>query len=290
MGKIPVTSENITCIDAENLQIFILEGLITVLATCAAFFFIDEYPEKSKFLTQEQRNITIRLIAEDRNEYEEEQMTIRIVLMALRDWKLWVFSTMYMSCTVTTYSFAYFVPLILNAQMGFSGALSQVLTTPPYFWAFLLALTLGHFSDKYKIRSPFLAFYSLNVVLGVCLTRWGPNTGSQYLGLFFTLGGAQGNVATVVSLAQNNASTRLKRSVSSGLQLTLGAVGGIIGSTVFRSQDAPTYTPGIIVVLCGAVVIMSLGMFMWWYLSQQNKLRKMNGLVLEGQVDFEYTP
>ena len=217
-------------------------------------------------------------------------MTIKAVLLTLRDWKLWVFGTMYMFSTLTSYSFSYFAPLILNAQMGFSGANSQALSTPPYVWAFLLAMTVGHFSDHYKSRSPFLVFCSLNVVLGLCLTRWGPNTGSQYLGLFFIIGGAQGTGPTVISFAQNNAPTRIKRSVSSGLQLSFGALGGIIGSTVFRSQDAPSYTPGIIVVLCGVVAIACLSIFMGVYLTQQNKLRKETGVVLEGQRDFEYTP
>lgn len=270
--------------------IFILEGIITVVFTAGAFFIIDEYPSKSRFLTAEQRDITVKLIAQDRGEHEEEKMTLAATLDALKDWKLWVFSTMYMFCTVTTYSFAYFVPLILNAQMGFSGALSQILTTPPYFWAFILAMTLGHYSDRYKMRSPFLIFYSMNVILGLALTRWGPNTGAQYLGLFFTLGGAQGNAATVISFAQNNAPTRVKRGVSSGLQLTFGAIGGIIGSTVFRSQDAPSYTPGIIVVLCGAATIAVLASLMGLYLARQNKQHRESGKILEGQQDFEYTP
>ena len=269
--------------------IFILEGAITIVIIFGAFFLIDEYPKESRFLTARQREVAVGLIAKDRAEHDEQKMTFRSVLLMLRDWRLWAFACMYMFCTVTTYSVAYFMPLILNRQMGFSGALSQVLTTPPYFWAFFLATGLTSWSDKLKLRSPFLMFFSLNVLLGVSLTRWGPNTGSQLLGLFFTLGGAQGNVATTIGFGQNNTPTRIKRSVGSGLQLTLGAIGGIIGSTVFRSQDAPTYTPGVITVLCCTIGIMMLAGILATDFYFQNRAHREHGRILENQEGFMYT-
>lgn len=254
------------------------------------FFVLDEYPQQSRFLNHRQHQIAIDLIASEREEREDEKLTVKLILKTLQDWHLWAFATMYMFCTVTTYSVAYFMPLILNRQMGFSGALSQVLTTPPYFWAFFLATGLSTWSDHLKLRSPFIIFFSLNVILGVTLTRWGPNTGSQYLGLFFTLGGAQGNVATTIGFGQNNAPTRAKRSVSSGLQLTLGAIGGIIGSTVFRSQDAPTYTPGVITVLCCTAAIMTLAGILALDFKRLNRAHVENNRIVEGQERFMYTP
>lgn len=269
--------------------IFILEGIITIVIVIGCYFALDEYPQKSRFLNQEQRDIAVSLIAQDRAEHEEDKMTLKNTLSALNDWTLWALALMYLCCTTTTYSFAYFMPLILNAQMGFSGALSQVLTTPPYFWAFGVAMSMGWLSDKKRLRSPFILFFSANVLLGVTLTRWGPNTGSQYLGLFFTLAGAQGNVATTVSFGQNNAPTRIKRSVSSGLQLSFGAIGGIIGSTVFRSQDAPSYTPGVITVLCTCGLLSFLAMVLAFHFHRQNKAHREHGKILEGDRTWTFT-
>ena len=269
--------------------IFIIEGAITVVVALAAFFVLDEYPEKSKFLTQEERDTAIRLIAQDREEHNEEALTVRLVLQILCEWKIWVFASLYMLCVTTTYGLAYFIPLILNGQMGFSGALSQVLSTPPYFYGFILAILISWVSDRCRMRSPFIVFLSLNVILGMVLTRWGPNTGSQYLGVFFTMGGSLVNGPMIVVFAQNNAPTRAKRSVSSGLQLTFGALGGIIGSTVFRSQDAPTYTPGVIVVICCATAIIAITSFLGWHFRRQNQLHKEAGFVLEGQRGFTFT-
>ncbi|KAH6972118.1 major facilitator superfamily domain-containing protein [Ilyonectria sp. MPI-CAGE-AT-0026] len=269
--------------------IFLLEGAITVLVAAGAFFVLDEYPEKSKFLSQQQRHIAVQMIAKDREEHEEEELTVKLVLLTLRDWKIWIFAAIYMLNVTITYGLAYFMPLILNEQMGFTGALSQVLTTPPYFYSFILAVVCSGLSDRIRMRSPFIMFFALNMILGIVLTRWGPNTGSQYLGLFFTIGGSLVNGPMTIVFAQNNAPTRTKRSVSSGLQLTLGAVGGIIASTVFRSQDAPTYTPGVIVILCCTGGITGLTALLVWYFHQQNRLHRETNRVLEGQRDFVYT-
>ncbi|KAL4802556.1 major facilitator superfamily domain-containing protein [Aspergillus unguis] len=265
--------------------IFILEGTITTVIALGAFFLIDEYPEKSRFLTEEERSIIVRLISQDREEQADEKLTVRLMLHILRDFKIWVFASLYMICVVTSYGMAYFMPLILNEKMGFSGALSQVLTTPPYFYAVILAIALTWISDRHHTRTPFIVFFAVNVIVGMALTRWGPNTGSQYLGLFFTLGGSLINGPMIIVWGQNNVPTRAARSVSSGLQLTCGAIGGIIGSTVFRSQDAPLYTPGSIVVMCcaGYIIIVStlLGLHM----------RKLNRLAAErqGEPAFVYT-
>lgn len=252
------------------------------------YFIIDEYPQNSRLLTPEQKEVALHLIGQDREENSEEKMTIRAVLSHATDFKYWVFGFIYMISASAIYSMAYFMPLILNAQMGFTGAVSQLLTTPPSVWAFFIATGLTAVSDRWKRRSPFLIFFACNVIMGVSMTRWGPNTATQYAGIFFTMGGLNGGLSITLSFAQNNAPTRIKRSVCSGIQLSCGACGGIIGSTIFRSQDAPTYTPGVVATIgmMGAQIILVTGLTL--YMARQNKLQR-EGKVLEGQPNFQYT-
>ncbi|CAK7206455.1 hypothetical protein SEUCBS139899_009250 [Sporothrix eucalyptigena] len=269
--------------------IFIIEGSISAFVALCAFFVLDEYPRESKFLNTEQRDLTVRLLTQDREKESQEKLTISTILHTLQDWKVWIFAILYMLCVTGTYGLAYYIPLILNSQMGFTGAISQLLTTPPYFYGFILSVAVSSLSDHHKIRSPYIVGLELSVIMGMVLMRWGPNTGSQYLGLFFNLGSSLVLGPLIVVWAVDNASNHVKRSVTSGLQLSFGAIGGIIGSTVFRAQDAPYYTPGIIVVLCSSFVIAVVAAFFYFYFGKQNKLRKEAGLLLEGQQGFYYT-
>ncbi|RVX66856.1 hypothetical protein B0A52_09586 [Exophiala mesophila] len=268
--------------------IFLLEGLITIVVVVGLYFIVDEYPRNSRLLNQEQRDVAVALISADRQEHSEEAMTVRAVLSHATDFKYWCFGLIYMVSASAIYSMAYFMPLILNAQMGYTGAMSQILTTPPTVWAFFVATGLTAVSDRFKRRAPFLIFFACNVIVGVSMTRWGPNTATQYAGTFLTMGGLNGGLSIALSFAQNNAPTRVKRSVASGIQLSLGACGGIIGSTIFRSQDAPTYTPGVIATIgmMGFQIVLTICLTL--YMAHQNKLQR-GGKVLEGQQNFQYT-
>jgi predicted MFS family arabinose efflux permease len=269
--------------------IFLLEGIITIVVVVGLYFIVDEYPHSSRLLNASQREVAVYLINQDREESTDEKLTVRAVLSLVKNFRYWIFGLIYMFSASAIYSMAYFLPLILNAQMGFSGAMSQVLSTPPSIWGFIIATVVNVVSDRKKMRSPFIIFFSLNVIMGITLMRWGPNTGSQYLGAFFVQGGLFGGLSLTLSFAQNNAPSRVKRSVASGIQLSLGACGGIIGSTIFRSQDAPSYTPGIVTTIGMMVVQIILVVGVTLSMARENKLKRETGKVLEGQASFEYT-
>lgn len=80
-----------------------------------------------------------------------------------------------------------------------------------------------------------------------------------------------------------------KRAFCSATLVGFGGLGGIVGSTVFRTEDSPTYTPGIIATMLanGLVVVITLLMTLkFWY---ANKRVDRGGKAIEGQEGFKYT-
>jgi MFS family permease len=84
--------------------IFILEGILTVLVGVVAPFFMYDFPETAKFLTEEERQYVIHSLRSQtvghdlaREGVVEEQAKFRMkyVLDALTDWQIYVglFST-----------------------------------------------------------------------------------------------------------------------------------------------------------------------------------------------------
>ena len=57
--------------------------------------------------------------------------------------------------------------------------------------------------------------------------------------------GVHNNVPAMLAFNQSNTLGAVNRAMSSGLLIACGAIGGIIGSLIFRGQDAPGYGPGI---------------------------------------------
>lgn len=61
---------------------------------------------------------------------------------------------------------------------------------------------------------------------------------------------------TVLAFGQNNIIGSTKRTTMTIWNLVGSSVGGIIGSTIFRSQDAPTYGPGLYTTMAIQVLLL----------------------------------
>jgi hypothetical protein len=68
-----------------------------------------------------------------------------------------------------------------------------------------------------------------------------------------------------------------------------GSIGGIIGTTVFRAQDAPNYRPGILTCLIANALIVVIVAALSVKFHLANKRAAAGGKVIEGLEGFRYT-
>lgn len=74
--------------------IFILEGLVTVVAGVASFWIIQDFPETAKFLTEVERTAVIRRLQhDDQFSAAGEKFQAKYLWQSLTDWKTWLSST-----------------------------------------------------------------------------------------------------------------------------------------------------------------------------------------------------
>ena len=66
------------------------------------------------------------------------------------------------SClTTVAYCVGFFLPIILNNNMGFTVGASQCLIAPPYAFAGTIMLGAGSAGDKYRMRGAIMILLSL---------------------------------------------------------------------------------------------------------------------------------
>lgn len=70
----------------------------------------------------------------DRGDSVPDELTRQKVITHLKDPLIWAFGLMFLAATVPAYAIAFFVTIILKA-MGFSTAVSLLLTAPPGVFA-----------------------------------------------------------------------------------------------------------------------------------------------------------
>lgn len=95
--------------------IFILEGLLTVLAGLASFWIIQDFPDNAKFLTEAERTAVIRrLQSDDQFSAAGEALRPRDLVRAAADWRTWLCMLMYAGVDGPLYAFSLFLPSIIN--------------------------------------------------------------------------------------------------------------------------------------------------------------------------------
>jgi MFS family permease len=219
--------------------IFIIEGIVTVVAGMVSPRFLVEFPEKAKWLTPRQKHIANARLVTDKKSRDYVHPTLKESMNMLLDWKLVIYSLQYFVSASSVYSLAYFKPIILRQGMGFSYALSQILSSPPYVFAIIMSLTMAWVSDKYRIRWPILCGQSITAIVGLLIILYCKPPGVRYFGLYLAIFGTQANVPGTLAYGQSQTADVRKKGVVAAAMISVGAAGGITGSTIFRSQDAP---------------------------------------------------
>ena len=75
-----------------NLRLLqIIEGLITLASGIVTWFFIPDFPDQNKFLTNEQTTLVLKRIDEDRGDAVPDELTAEKVRKHLLDWTLWAY-------------------------------------------------------------------------------------------------------------------------------------------------------------------------------------------------------
>ena len=285
-----LSSHNLT-----HPRIFIIEGVITCALALIGYAFIVRFPDQErdkpsfKFLTPDECRFVIDRLNTDRADVAVEPFNIKKFLRPALDFEIWGFALIFGCTTTITYSFAFFLPIVLRDSMGFSVAASQCLVAPPYVLAAILMYATSWLGDKYRVRAPILLLNTTIAVIGLPIMGFASNSNVRFFGAFIGVAGVNANVPAAMAYQANNIRGQWKRAFCSATLVGMGGVGGIAGSLIFRSQDAPGYFWGFIgtIVACCVVIITTLALtFVFW---RRNKKADRGELIIEGIEEFRYT-
>jgi len=71
--------------------IYIIEGAISVACALLAWLFLVYFPQRAKFLSDNERARVIQRTNDDRGDGDNDQLSVTKVFHHLRDWKVWGF-------------------------------------------------------------------------------------------------------------------------------------------------------------------------------------------------------
>ncbi|CAI7628248.1 unnamed protein product [Penicillium discolor] len=243
--------------------IFIMEGLLTCVVACIGFALLINFPDDNRlswrFLNREETAFIVARISRDRQDASQEVLfDLKQFLRPALEPKVWAFALIFLrvkSCaTMVSYSISFFLPIIMTSELHFSTAVAQVLTTPPYFFAGLFMFIQGWLGDRYRIRTPFIVWNNIQAIIGLSILGWVTVPGVQYFGIYLVAAASNANIPSTLTYQANNIRGHWKRAFCSASIITLGGIGGVAGSVVFRTKDAPRYLPGVYACIASSPV------------------------------------
>lgn len=263
--------------------IFLIEGLIPVALALGIWKVLPDSPETANFLTQPERDLLVRRLANDTSSgagqtTNNDKIDKSHIMAGLSDWKIWAATVIFWGNTVGVYGFTATVPSVING-LGYSSANAQLLTIPIYVFAAIITLVWAWGSDLTQIRSPWIiGGYSI-AILGFIAQLAIPHPkypGLTYGFLFPVAAGLYCPFTCLVSWIGNSLAPSSKRAVGMALLISVGNMGGIMGSNIYLQREAPKYTTGFAasLAMCCAAILMTL-VLRWAYARENRKKDEM---------------
>ncbi|EUC30205.1 hypothetical protein COCVIDRAFT_36449 [Bipolaris victoriae FI3] len=254
--------------------IFIIEGLMTVFVGVFCWWMVFNFPDTASFLSPDEKLRAVRRLKLDgQARAKVGGIDRRDVIAALKDWKTWGYSVIYMGCLCPLYCFSLFLPTILLG-MGHKGTKAQLLSVPPYAVAAAMTVVIGYVADKTKKRGYCNMFVSAIGCVGFAMLLATTKPNVQYAATFLGAMGIYPTVSNTLTWASNNVEGSLKRGVMVGVVVGWGNMNGVVSSNIYDPKEKPHYRTGHGIVL-GYMALFLFGgtVFMHFALKRENSLR-----------------
>lgn len=274
--------------------IFILEGILTVCVGTSIPWLLPDSPMDASFLQPEEKQFIIAKMRQDVGVHtdsanaEKDKFEWRYVKEVLLDLKIYLAVLIYWGNSISTYGFNFASPTIIK-ELGYTAAQAQLLTIPVYFFGACSTIVFSRIADKRKTRWLFIvipyciALVGFAAILG---TTKASLPGLTYFFLFFITGGLYPSIIGCISWAGNNLAPDFKRAIGMAFLMTVGNLGGAIGSNIFLQNEAPHYWLGYGFSL-GTIVVAIVATIALRFLTQS--INKKRDAIPEDEIRAQYT-
>ncbi|PVH75554.1 MFS general substrate transporter [Cadophora sp. DSE1049] len=193
--------------------IFILEGLLSIVVSFAAYWVINDYPSTVKFLTDDERT------------------------------EIYIHMLICMAGFCPIYSFSLFLLTIIKL-MGYTANEAQLMSVPPYVCACVFTIAASWFADRLKQRCVFILGFQVVAIAGFAMLAGTDKPRIQYAGTVLAAIGIYPQIPLGLAWNGNNIGGNIKRGTGIAMQVMGGNCGGIIASYVYITRDGPRFIKG----------------------------------------------
>ncbi|KAH7887035.1 major facilitator superfamily domain-containing protein [Phlebopus sp. FC_14] len=235
--------------------LFIIEGVPTILLGVLCIFLLPDRPESTEFLTSAERKLAVARMNRGTSSDTGAVVNYRHVVAAFVDWRVYAASVMYFGLNCALGSLSAFMPTIVST-MGYSTALVQLLTVPPYAVAGTILLISSYTSDRLQSRGIFIFFWcTLGAIGYMILLGTTHKQNVQYFAIFCVTSGTFAALGLILAWFTHNLGSETKRAAGMPLFGAIGQCGSILGSHLYPLTEGPAYS--FLLTVSGALMFLA---------------------------------
>ena len=167
----------------------------------------------------------------------------------------------------------------VTKSMGFTSSQAQLLTIPPYVVGAVSAVVFGKLSDRFMWRLPFIVIPLTLIVVGFAVIlplapNISHNVAGCYVGVVLICMGIYPTNPAGSAWISGNLAGPSKKAMGIAFNICMGNLGGIVGSYIFLSEEAPGYPTGFgtgLAVVASAVLSSLLLEYSYWSINKKRE-------------------
>ncbi|KAJ9145085.1 High-affinity nicotinic acid transporter [Pleurostoma richardsiae] len=268
--------------------LFILEGMPAILCGIVTFFFLPNYPEGAKFLSEPEREALLADLPEQAPTMKAPTLNRQQIVEVLKTPSCVPFLFIWITHGIGGWGISFVLPTVIY-ELGISDtAISQVMTMPPFTLVFVILLTIAFFVHTRRL-SPWVAGLGVEATQIVCyiLLITVKNAVAKYIFVMIATAASQSFFPILWPERIRAAKGTTAAGFAIGLTNACAQLMGIVGPQIYQSKFGPTYRVSYccsIGILCGTLVSVSAA---WYAVVREDRktARSLQGAISESDSD-----
>ncbi|KAH6723812.1 major facilitator superfamily domain-containing protein [Leptodontidium sp. MPI-SDFR-AT-0119] len=253
--------------------LFIIEGVVTFGVAFLTLFLLPDYPNNTRWLTVEERELAHGRILRDTVGREDSKGVRAGLMEALKDPKLYLFALM-QNMHLNATSFNQFFPSVVKA-LGYTPVVTLVLTSPPTLFAGAFGVLIGWSSGRFNERTWHVTGCMGAAMIGFIINCFTLNIAARYIACFLFASGVYSCNSVILGwVSATLGQTPEKKAISLSLINVVSMASFIYTPYLYNNSDAPKYVTAMSANACFSFVSIACAWGMKVWLFRTNKTLK----------------
>ncbi|KIJ15957.1 2.A.1.14 the Anion:Cation symporter family [Paxillus involutus ATCC 200175] len=230
--------------------LFLLEGIPAIILGVVTLFALPNRPESTRFLTEREREVALERGSRGGKADTGAVVNKAHISAAFADWRVYAGGVIYFGVNCALASISAFLPTIITT-FGYTNALAQILTVPPYIVAAIVLCTTAYYTDRFQSRGLAVAGSCFVGAIGYLIVVLVPNNmHARYFAVFCITSGTYTAIGVTIAWFAHNLGSETKKATGIPVFMAIGQCGSVLGTHLYPTSDAPRYITGF-ATTCG---------------------------------------